>query len=91
MSELVKLTAAGDLPLPLDVREALGVSPGGTVEIDISANGDVRLRRPEQVRLKANVGRFDLRGALAKLSHLRTYRDPEEIMREIRGGDPFPP
>ncbi len=91
MSELVKLTAAGDLPLPSDVREALGVSPGGAVEIDISENGDVRLRRPGQIRLETDPGRFDLRGALAKLSHLRTDRDPKEIMREIRGGDPFPP
>lgn len=91
MSKIVALTANGDVPLPQDVREALGIAPGGEVEIELADDGAVRLRRPPNSRAKVERPRIDLEAQLAKLAYLRTGRDPDDIMRDIRGDDPFPP
>ena len=87
MSKIVTMTANGNVPLPADVRTALGIAPGGDVALDVLSDGAVRLSRPHHSR----IGSEGLIVRLARVKHLQTGRDPEEIMRDIRGDDPFPP
>lgn len=91
MGKIVKLTSGGDVPLPQDVRAALGIAPGEEVEMEVLEGGDLLLRRPGSIRVSSTALKVAWRRDLARLTHLQTGRDPDENMRDIRGDDPFPP
>ncbi|GBC85107.1 hypothetical protein HRbin11_01549 [bacterium HR11] len=74
-----KLTAKWQITLPAVVRERLGLRVGDTLEFVEEPDGTWRIRR------RAGEGPFDRYiGFLQDLAG----RDPDEIVREIRGHDP---
>lgn len=87
MSVIVKMTTNGTVSLPEDVRVVLGIAPGEDVEIAVLGDGAVRMSRPHPATAKPE----PLEARLARLRYLQTGRDPDDIMRDIRGDDPFPP
>lgn len=92
MSKQSKLTVKGQVTIPKDVRDLLGVKPGETVEFDQNAAGEVVLRKPSVDRDKRRAEmREQIQQTAAKYAHLREGRPTDEIMRDIRGDDPFPP
>lgn len=92
MGMLSNMTIKGQVTIPKDVRDALGLKPGEPVEFDWGAQGEAIIRKPHQdgaAALEAIKAR--IRATSERFAYLRTGQTTEEIMREIRGDDPFPP
>jgi len=89
------LTVKGQVTVPKDVRDALGLKAGEPVEFDWNDRGEavIRAGKPDAVALekKRKEYRQRLRVIAARYAHLRDGRSTDELMRELRGDDPFPP
>ena len=92
MSKLTNLTVKGQMTIPKDVRDALGLKPGEPVQIDWDGGTEATIRKPLRDR-EAEVEAYKarVREAARKFVHFRTGETTDEIMRDIRGDDPFPP
>lgn len=92
MGELTDLTAEWQVTIPKDVREALGLVPNEPVEIAMLGEHAAVIRKPtiDLAARKAEIA-AKMRETLDRFAHLREGLTTEEIMREIRGDDPFPP
>jgi len=92
MSKQTNLTVKGQVTIPKDVRDALGLKPGEPVEIEWLGGSEAVIRKPvrdysaERDRLIAQ-----MRAGSDRFAHLREGRPTDDIMRDIRGDDPFPP
>lgn len=92
MGMISRMTPTGQVTLPQAVRDALGLEPGEPVEFDINGAGEAVIRKSkhdhdfERERLIAK-----MRAVSEQFAHLRDGRSTDEIMRDIRGDDPFPP
>ena len=92
MTKLTNLTVKGQVTIPKDVRDALGLVANEPVEIAMLGPDTAVIRKPrrdldaEVERLRARV-----RETMQRLPHLREGRPTDDIMRDIRGDDPFPP
>ena len=92
MGKLTNLTVKGQVTIPKDVRDGLGLKPNEPVEIEWDGGDQAIIRRPKDDREARRAAiRRQIEAATAKYAPLRTGRDTDEIMREIRGDDPFPP
>jgi len=94
MSKQSNLTVKGQVTIPKDVRDALGLKPGEPVEFDWNEHGEAVIRKP-----RSDMAAFDRRyqAALANLDrvaekfrHLRTGEDTDAYMAEIREPVPEP-
>ena len=92
MSKLTNMAVKGQVTIPKDVRDALGLKPGEPVEFGWEGGDVATIRRPKrdrQAEIEAYINR--VRDVSRRYAHLREGRPTDEIMREIRGDDPFPP
>ena len=92
MSKKTNLTVKGQMTIPKDVRDALGLKPGEPVEIDWRGGDEAIIRKPrldpaqEEAAYHAELARLE---ALAeKWKHLRNGQTTDEYMAEIR--EPLP-
>ena len=92
MGKLTNLPVKGQVPIPKDVRDGLGLRPNEPVEIEWDGGDEAVIRRPRDDREARRAAiRRQIEEASAAYAHLRTGRSTEEIMRDIRGDDPYPP
>lgn len=86
------MTSKGQVLIPKDVRDAIGLVPGQAVDVGVNEHGEAvvapayvtRLETPDQRSAR-------IMAALTKASVLhRTGRSTEQIMHELRGGEPLP-
>ena len=90
MSKQSNLTIKGQVTVPKDVRDALGLKPGEPVEFDWNAAGEAVIRKgrgsdaSERRRAEGLAALEAIRGL-----H-RTGRATDDIMRDLRGDDPLP-
>lgn len=91
MGKLTNMTIKGQVTIPKDVRDALGLKPNEPVEIEYRGGEEAVIRKPkvDTVERRDQILRR-LEAAMKKYVHLRTGQSTDEIMREIRGDDPFP-
>ena len=94
MSKLTNLTVKGQVTIPKDVRDALGLKPGEAVEIDWQGGNEAIIRKPREnatlreARFKSELARLE---ALAdKWKHLRTGQDTDSYMADLREPLPTP-
>ena len=89
------LTVKGQVTIPKDVRDALGLKPGEPVEFAWNERGEAVIRpgrRTEaETRRRYEQARRDIDAVAERLAPYRTGRSTDEIMKELRGDDPFPP
>jgi len=91
MGKLNNLTVKGQVTIPKDVREALGLKPGEPVEIEWRGGDEAVIRKP-RIDREAEIARIraEIEAAVQGFASLRTGRTTDEIMREIRGDEPLP-
>jgi len=92
MAKLSTLSVDGQVTIPQDVRDALGLEPGQPVEFAWDGGTQAIIRRP-MVDRETGVERIKARleATSAQFAHLREGRPTEDIMRDIRGDDSFLP
>jgi len=92
MNHRTTMTVKGQVTVPKDVRDALGLKPGEQVEFDWNAAGEAIIRKavvdPERERTAI---RQRIEAVSDRFAHLRSGRATDDIMRDIRGDDPYPP
>lgn len=92
MGKLTNLTVKGQVTIPKDVRDALGLRPNQPVEIEMLGEDAAIIRKPKTDRLAERERLIaEMRLVSQRHAHLREGRPTEDIMRDIRGDDPFPP
>lgn len=88
MGKLSNLTVKGQVTIPKDVRDALGLVANEPVEIEMRGEDEAVIRKPkldraaEHARLVA-----EMRAVSQRFAHLREGRPTEDIMCDIRGDD----
>ena len=94
MGKVTNLTVKGQVTIPKDVRDALGLKPNEPVEIDWTGGDEAVIRKPrraevdEEAEFQAELRRLE---ALAdKWGHLWAGRSTDEHMAEIREPVPVP-
>lgn len=92
MGKVTNLTVKGQVTIPKDVRDALGLKANEPVEIDWQGGDEAIIRRPKRDH-EAEIAAFKERvlRVSREFAHLREGRSTDDIMRDIRGDDPFPP
>jgi len=89
------LTVKGQVTIPKDVRDALGLRAGEPVEFDWNDRGEAVIRAGKPDPALSEQRRRDyllqLQRVAEKYAHRRDGRTTDEIMRDLRGDDPFPP
>ncbi|MEI9928664.1 MAG: AbrB/MazE/SpoVT family DNA-binding domain-containing protein [Sphingomonas sp.] len=91
MSKQSNLTVKGQVTIPKDVRDALGLKPGEPVEFDWNAAGEAVIRkglRPNDHEKRYRAALANIDHAIEKYKHLRTNQTTDEYMAEIR--EPLP-
>jgi AbrB family looped-hinge helix DNA binding protein len=91
MSKQSNLTVKGQVTIPKDVRDALGLRPGEPVTFAWNEAGEVVVRKGDpsgdrERRRLESLARIDR--VRAKYAHLRTGGSVDEFMGEIR--EPVP-
>lgn len=84
----VNMTSKGQVLLPKAIRDKLGFVPGGSVRVGINDRGEAvvlpdRDQTPEARRAAIRASILSVAGTL------KTGRTTDELMRELRGDDPF--
>lgn len=94
MSKQSNLTVKGQVTIPKDVRDALGLKPGEPVEFDWNSAGEAVIRKG--VRRDADYQRRyeaafkNLQFVAERFKHLRTGQSTDSYMAEIREPVPDP-
>ncbi|MFV0624918.1 AbrB/MazE/SpoVT family DNA-binding domain-containing protein [Sphingomonas sp. ac-8] len=85
----VNMTSKGQVLLPKVIRDKLGLVPGSRVRVGINDRGeavvlpDTRKETPEERRARIEASIRSVAGTL------NTGMTTDEMMRELRGDDPF--
>ncbi|HEU0066763.1 MAG TPA: AbrB/MazE/SpoVT family DNA-binding domain-containing protein [Sphingomonas sp.] len=94
MNKLTNLTVKGQVTIPKDVRDALGLKPNEPVEIDWRGGDEAVIRKPkrdaaaQEAAYRAELERLE---ALAhKYRRLRTGQDTDSYMADLREPLPSP-
>lgn len=86
MGKLSNLTVKGQVTIPKDVRDALGLVANQPVEITMNGSDEAVIRKPKRDR-DADIERLvmEMRAVSDRFAHLREGGPTDEIMRDIRG------
>lgn len=89
MSKQSNLTVKGQVTIPKDVRDALGLKPGEPVEFDWNAAGEAVIRKPAGNPDEARAKRIQrIRETAARFAHLFPADiDAVAYVRDLRGGE----
>lgn len=86
------MTSEGQVLIPADVRETMGLVSGGAVDIGVNDRGEVVISAAgPSAHLGAAEQRSAALDALDRARDLFLFKRPtDEIMRELRGHEPLP-
>jgi AbrB family looped-hinge helix DNA binding protein len=83
-SQIAKVTSKGQITIPLEVRQALGVKPGDKLIFERSSDGELLIRKVDEFP-------FDrFRGMGTGIPEIEANPDSiVQYIRELRGHDEF--
>lgn len=84
----LNMTSKGQVLLPKVIRDKIGLIPGGRVRVGINDRGEavVLPDREEPIEERRAAIRASI---LSVAGTLKTGKTTDEMMRELRGDDPF--
>jgi len=86
------MTSKGQVLIPKDVREAIGLKPGAPVDVGVNDRGEAVVvpgsRWPEETAAEREARLEALFAAIR--ARPQFTRPTDEIMRELRGDEPLP-
>lgn len=93
MGKVTRLMPLGRVTLPADVQSMLGLTTGDGVEFVWNSAGEAVIRKAvepavDEERVQARMA--ELEALAERWKHLRTGRDPDEIMADLREPVPTP-
>jgi len=84
----VNMTSKGQVLLPKAIRDKIGLVPGGSVRVGINDRGEVVVLPDRKETREERLARIDA-NILAMTGIWKTDLTTDEIMRELRGDEPF--
>lgn len=87
------MTSKGQVLIPKEVRDRVGLVPGKPVRVGVNDRGEAVIEPTEKLSEEGRNARLArARAAIqAMAGKFADGRSTDEIMRELRGDDPFPP
>ena len=89
------LTIKGQVTIPKDVRDALGLRPGQPVEFAWNDRGEAVIRAGTLTeadhKRRYEQAHASIAAVADRFARFRSGRSTDEIMRDLRGDDPYPP
>lgn len=89
----VNMTSKGQVLVPKVIRDKIGLEPGKPVRVGINDRGEAVVL-PDRDGESLEARRARIRADLESITGIwkdRIEGTTDEIMREMRGDDPFPP
>lgn len=84
------MTSKGQVLIPKDVRERVGLVPGQPVTVGVNASGQAVITPADMLPADRDARRAAIRASILSVTGtLRTGKSTDEMMRELRGDDPF--
>lgn len=94
MGKLTNLTVKGQVTIPKDVRDALGLKPNEPVEIEWTGGDEAVIRRPRHkevsIEERMEAARSAMEEAFARFPMLPTSETTDDYMALIRDPVPIP-
>jgi antitoxin PrlF len=89
MSKQSNMTVKGQVTIPKDVRDALGLKPGDAVEFDWNEAGEAVIRKPFRSQADKMAQKIQrVRETAARFRHLFPEgTDAVAYVRDLRGGE----
>lgn len=86
------MTSKGQVLIPKDVREAIGLTPGRAVDVGVNDRGEaVVVPRKRLCDEAPEIREARIEAAFAAIRERPQFtRSADEIMRELRGDEPLP-
>jgi AbrB family looped-hinge helix DNA binding protein len=80
-----KLQTNGQISLPIEIQQAMGIEPGDSVSIDVTANGTVEIRRLPSLTFDDLLERYQIEGPIDDLVDHEAWQDV--AARDVFGAD----
>ena len=80
-----KVREGGQISLPTEIQQAVGLEPGDLVSIDVTARGTVEIRRLSPPRLSEAIEHYQIEGPIDDAADRERWQDV--AARDVFGTD----
>jgi AbrB family looped-hinge helix DNA binding protein len=80
-----QVRTGGQISLPAEIQQAVGIEPGDLVSIDVTAQGTVEIRRLSPLRLSEALERYRIEGPIDDATDRERWQDV--AARDVLGTD----
>ena len=80
-----EVLADGQIPLPAEIQQAVGLAPGDLVSIDVTEHGIAEIRRLSPLRLADLLDRYHIDGPVEDATDREQWQDI--AARDVLGAD----
>jgi len=70
-----KVQADGQIALPAEVRQAVGIKPGDLLSVDVTERGTVEIKRLTKLRLSEALERYRIEGPIDDAADREEWQD----------------
>ena len=65
----------GQISLPIEIQQAVGIEPGDAISIDVTANGTVEIRRLPALTFDDLLERYRIEGPIDEVADREAWQD----------------
>jgi AbrB family looped-hinge helix DNA binding protein len=82
---VAKVDTGGQISLPAEIQQAVGIEPGDLVSIDVTTEGTVEIRRLSRLTLSEALDRYRIEGPVDDAADREGWQDI--AARDVLGSD----